>query len=146
MLVDDLVGRSSDRPGKIGRSLLVVGEPPASEQCSAEVRHGRLTGRRHGREPETEVSIVHPKPSASRVYRFPQSAAMSSVPPLQVTSPRAGLDQTHSKPSRIGREGPSNSVGFKPYQQYGDGASPNSEKGSLSKAVPFVALSVERTN
>ena len=31
-----------------------------------------------------------------------------------------------------------------PYQQYGDGASPNSAKGSISKAVPPDALSVER--
>ena len=47
MLVDDSVGRASDRPVKISRSVLVIAEPPASEQCGAEVGHERLAGRRH---------------------------------------------------------------------------------------------------
>ena len=60
--------------------------------------------------------------------------------------PAKKLWAVQSRGWRRGRDGASKRVGHWPYQQYGLGASPKSEKESTSKSVPADSLSAERTS
>ena len=80
------------------------------------------------------------KPSTGTTRRgFPSITSAIGVVPRKLCA-------THSDGSISGRDGASKSVSSIPNQQYGDGASPNNAKGSISNCSPLDSLSVLRTS